>query len=297
MRDKTSIDLVLDKLQKIAYEAHDPTNHILNTFHKRPKLLADVAGILDELGSRDLEFLGKGKSSLALLNADNQVIRIYNKSSERIRRPYHPAILQPIKTIHLRRGLSHLVIEILPKVLTEGVTAEHVSMVNEALYRSGISVGDLGMDGNVGLLPLKDGRKIPVLIDPGCARQFMKPHDGIEHLKDWLAEDGSWLQKQYDSGRDSPGVIEKLDRFEVRMRGPKSWIEEKYQAFTGRNLNKRRVSQTIEGIRDGLSDEDIGAIHEKARERLDDKKDSPSYSELIEKERKALIASRSKRDR
>lgn len=211
------------------------------TFEEDKVARGEMGAALADMGFRHFRFLGTGTYSLVLHTTDNQVVRIFDTQFAPAQRPLHPAILQPISSTPVHAGKHSFIVEVLPKVRTDNVSKEDIGMLEKVFRRSGISVHDLDLSGNVGYIRVND-RDIPVLVDAGAAKtledvrkerqRIMKPYDvyrGVAtpytdmeikriealmapagsqvDLQPWLAADGSWLQHQFETRRTASDVI------------------------------------------------------------------------------------------
>lgn len=239
---------------------------LLRELKKNPKLSKNLEEGLAELGFRRFSPIGIGAYSLAMHTTENQVVRIFRPSAQnKLERPYHPAILQPIQTRAYGEGDAQVVIEILPKVRTKGVTENHIATLNKALMRSGFSVMDIGKAGNVGLMDV-DGRSVPVLIDPGACRKIAQPNPGILYLKRWLDADGQWLQNKFEPRREPSNVVTGAELRNIR------------KVLTAEG---ERESQTAIAIETGLYRDEFETVYRRAmaKHNVD-----TSFSELVARE-------------
>jgi hypothetical protein len=241
---------------------------VMDTF-KYPDLspLPDLLKELESLGLRSFSFLGQGQHSLAFYTTEGQVVRLSLKNEPA--RIQHPAILQPIYSKTIGHGLG-CKLEVLPFVRTEGVTDEHVAMVQKALEASGYSVFDIANKGNVGLIRSADGKTwVPVLIDHGALQLIpdRKQHHEIEAiLAPWQG-----AQEGYDSRILSEKVTNTV---------PGKQLSRLEKTLTG---DGERESMLVKALKGGLYLSELEKFSEKAarettakgkkdwRKRLEDK--------------------------
>lgn len=268
---------------------------VMNILECKKGLLKKVERTLDNMGFRRFKLLSYGQHAIALESTDNQIIRISDSSYESSR-PKHPAILQPIDKIALPSGC---VIEILPRVRTSNITQEQYRKLHNALHSSGLHVQDILKPGNVGIMVIGN-QELPVLIDSGVVEGYTPfPFHGKrarDPVADWLAEDGTWLQQQFEPRKKPSNVIPttELAAIEKRMRGKPRFFDKFLSFIEAKRYDSRRESQTVNAIaKDGLYPDQLAALYERAAERLDDE-ENVSFSELLRQERERLKDSQAK---
>jgi hypothetical protein len=259
-------------------------------------ILKDTEAALNDMGFRRFHFLASGGTGFALDTTENQVVRVTMKRpSERGDRPEHPAILRAISsriiTTRASTGKKHsleIIIEVLPKVRTEGVTEEHIRMLEGALAKSGLSVQDIRKQGNVALIEV-GGREVPVLLDAGMVRKDNRQAEsGTDHLKPWLRDDGTWLQRQYEPRTTPSNVVDgpALSRMESVLRGPRP-LHDQALGLIGVKRDSRRQSETIKAIiEDGMHPDQLAALYERAAARPEVK--GVTFSDRLREERDAM---------
>jgi hypothetical protein len=295
-------------LQQVVWKSLSSTNdqHSNGPFYSGPivsdilsakihsDLMTDVTAALDAMGFRRFRLLGSGHFSLAMETTDNQIIRLTYYRAEHLKenRPEHPAILQPITVTSIsgrdnpREGI---IIEILPKVKTAGVTEHHLDMLEAALTTSGISVHDIRKKANVGLMEI-DGKEIPVLIDPSVAVTTAPLTESQQHLEPWLAPDGTWLQKIYEPRTAPTNVIPKTvaDTVEAVTRGPRPLLDRALGKI-GVRRDSRRMSQTASAIKeDGMYGDQLATLYQRTTDRVNGASNQIPFSQLLEEERRKM---------
>lgn len=282
---------------------------VVHLMDYHPGLLKAAGDALADMGFRRFRFLGAGGLSLVLETTENQVVRISARDAvgDNGLRPKHPAVLQPIASRRITHGLlpgerHTLILEVLPRVRTWGVTQAHAAMVEGALRKSGLEAEDMFATDtigrtlrdaagaplyrtcNIGLIDV-DGQSVPVLIDPGLLRRCRRGAPDDAHLEPWLDAAGRSAQQRYD-GRSAPSNIidgPALRRAERAQRGVKPLA-----ARLGLGADTRRESQLVQAIReDGLYPDQLQALLLRAQERHGD---GPGFSRTLEEERRRLRA-------
>ncbi len=262
-----------------------------------PEVLHDVEARLAEMGFRRFGWLAGGGGAVALETTENQVVRISQEGySERTDRVEHPAILKPIarqvfeSEVHVKghkRGKKlntyTMIIEVMPKVRTEGVTEAHIKMLEDALENSGLYVQDIRKKGNVALLEV-DGKEVPVLLDAGAAREGARKAEGDAHLAPWAG-----VQAKFEA-RETPSDV--IDGAQARivekvMRGPKSF-KDRALGWVGVTQDSRRESQTRLAItEDGLYGKQLAELYSRAAAKTDD---TSNFSDALKAERALMQA-------
>ncbi|NCY24959.1 MAG: hypothetical protein EBX37_08850 [Alphaproteobacteria bacterium] len=271
-------------------------------------LVKATANALADMGFRKFRFLGAGGLSLVLDTTENQVVRISARDmvGDNGLRPRHPAILQPIFRKRMSHGLPlpgdrhTLILEVLPKVRTEGVTQQHAAQVEDALRKSGYEVEDMfAIDNvgrkirdesghaiyrtcNIGLIDI-DGKSVPVLIDPGLIRRCRRTARNDEHLKPWLDDKGRWLQQVFEDRTAPTNVIDKeaLRKVEHVLRGKKPLL-----ARLGLKADTRRQSELVNAItNDGMYGDEVATLLQRAHER---DPHNPDFSRVLREERQRM---------
>ncbi len=261
---------------------------ILWCMEQNPKMLVDLQKSLGDMGFRQFEYLGAGIHAVGLHTTEGQVVRLSREMMDVSERPLHPAILQPIMTRRIKAGGESVLLEVLPRVRTEGVTDAQQQMVYKALQKSGWHVGDVEKKGNVGIMEL-GGREVPVLVDAGRVEVFLdKKVDNDEHLKPWLDDKGQWLQKAFDPRTAVSGVVDRagLNHVERALRGKKSMGDHVASLRQWKDVDTRRQSQTVAAIReDGMYPEQLAQLYERAAAKFEDSIGGPNFSEVLKAER------------
>jgi hypothetical protein len=190
-------------------------NATLFTLLQFPKAVSELTAKLDEMGFRRFSSLGNGIHALAFHTTENQIVRISRITDEEGgERPNHPAILKAITRKKITIGDNDFLIEVLPKVRTEGPEFENAlcpvdGKLRMVLNYSGYSARDLGVKGNVGLMDMVVDDEIitlPVLIDCGLLTHKVSNVPNPV-LVQWLDREGNWLQDYYDPRKQPSGVI------------------------------------------------------------------------------------------
>jgi hypothetical protein len=266
-----------------------------------------VSKALSDMGFRRFSYLGAGGQSLVLETTEHQLVRIAlaGLAGDNNIRPKHPAILQPITRKKLHIGLlspKTLLIEVMPKVRSEGVTQDHCRMVYEALEKDGITTEDtyqrdniervikdeqgrsLYRTCNVGLIDL-DGKEVPVLIDPGMIKQksLLPKIGGYKHVNFWVDENGRWLQEKYDMRREPTNVINSRKLMDIGnvMKGDDSFLRK-----LRLKKDTRHESQTIKAIaEDGLYPDEVAKLYERA---IEHRQGDENFSDTLRREREAM---------
>jgi hypothetical protein len=273
------------------------------------RLLNTLTKELSNMGFRKFSYLGAGDNSLVLETTENQLVRICLQGmGENGLRPDHPAILQPIVRQIIHQGIPFdrhtLMIEVMPKVRTQGVEAHHAALLEEGLKKSGYILDDMyEIDAknpfgkrirdkagnpvyrttNIGLIDV-DGKTAPVLIDTGRIRKIKRTAKDNTHLAPWLDADGTWLQKKFDPRIEVTNVIngKELKHVDELLKGPKPFL-----ARLHIKPDARPVSQTVEAmVKDGMYRDEVAQLYKRAYDRLD--KDGTNFSELLLEERQKM---------
>lgn len=236
---------------------------------------AEMVRTLGDMGFRHFNYVGTGNFSLVLNTTDNQVVRVYKKTSGTKDRPVHPAILQAIATREFNVGEKEYVIEVLPKIRNTRAGFQDCEKVNAALLKSGIRVSDYNAPGNIGYIRVR-GENVPVLLDPGMAEylpEYNQKKDATEHLQPWLAADGSWLQHMVEERSKPSGVITGDELKNV-------------ERVTGKR--RGRVGQTATAIaKDGFYQPEVEAMYARAMYKLD-RNPTENFSDLLKAEREGI---------
>lgn len=251
--------------------AVSPLLHGTRTRKIADKTLKQLVDELDQRGFRNFEFVGEGMEAIVLGTSDNQVLRIFKPGYKDIyTRHQHPAILQAVETFEIQAGKEKLLVEVLPKVDMK-VSLRETEMVDEALKASNIVTHDIHKGVNVGAM-IVDGKRVPVLVDPGIA--FVYDNNPVisagAHLKPWLDDSGRWLQHVHDprlvTGQAS-GVISRqsADSAEQALRGKRSFVSRVL------GTDKRRESQIATAINeDGMDRRQVADMVSRALENFDE---------------------------
>ncbi len=130
-----------------------------------------VVEILHHHNINTVDSIAKGGFSWVADIGENQVMRIYSPriSPKPDIRFNEPEILQPLAYLHYA---DDLVIEILPKVKTTGITNDHVFSLVSSLAKKGALFADCHKS-NIGLITVGN-KEIPVVIGSNCVIEMEK---------------------------------------------------------------------------------------------------------------------------
>ncbi len=268
---------------------------VLQCMVEHPKMLKDVQDSLSGMGFRRFEYLGSGAHAVGLHATEGQVVRLCREMDDvTMERPFHPVILQPIETRHIKTCGVSVRVEILPKVRTDIVTDADISMVYHAMTDSGWFVGDVSKEGNVGIIEV-GGKRVPVLIDVGRLTPMKrKRQETDEHLNPWKDENGEWLQKAFEKRTEASGLIvsASLEKAERGLRGRRPIRDSLASMMRQKPVDSRRSSQTMLAItEDGFYPEQLAELYSRAAAKTDN---AENFCDVLKSER-ALMSEELKR--